>query len=327
MTTRSSETASSTVSSLSIVIPLFNSQATVGELVDRLIERLSGGRRELQIVLVNDGSSDGTDGVARAAVERHPGLVEYVELARNFGEHNAVMCGLVHSTGEAVVVMDDDFQNPPDEVDKLVRCLEDGYDVVYARYEEKKHHPLRNLGSRFNDYVATWMLRKPRDLYLSSFKAMRRRLVDQIVEYEGPYCYVDGLILRSTSSIGQQTVEHEERAEGQSNYTFRRLVRLWLNMFTSFSVVPLRAASILGAVMSVVGVLLAVFFVVSWYTGGLLIRHEDIPPGWASLIVSVTVFAGVQLLVLGILGEYVGRVFLTVNRTPQFVVRDVYRGG
>lgn len=311
-------------SSLAVVVPVFNSEETIGRLVDRLVEVLEPHVGRLEIVLVDDGSTDGSHEVALEAYRKRPEVVVYVRLAKNFGEHSAVMCGLRNVSAEAAVIVDDDFQNPPEEILKLVDKLQEGYDVVYSAYSDKRHSWIRNAGSRFNDLVATRLLRKPKNLYLSSFKALNRFLIDAVVEYDGPYPYIDGLILRSTSAIASQICEHQAREVGRSNYTPRRLIRLWLNMFTSFSVVPLRLASYLGLIMSAAGVLLAGFFVVSWKVGGIL-GSGTIPPGWASLIVSVTLFGGIQLCVLGMIGEYVGRIFLTQNRSPQFVVRNVYR--
>lgn len=311
------------ISSLSIVIPVYNSEATIGRLVDAVVETLARHFTRLEIVLVNDGSIDQSHRHARDAQRRHTGIVRYIQLARNFGEHNAVMCGLRYVTGDCAVIIDDDFQNPPAEILKLVNKLREGYDVVYSYYEQKRHYLFRNLGSRFNDRVATKLLRKPKGLYLSSFKAINRFLVRSILEYTGPYPYIDGLILRSTTSIGRQLCEHHEREAGRSNYTLQRLIRLWLNMFTSFSVVPLRLASIMGFAMSFLGLGLAVLFVLSWLKGGIFFQ-QTIPPGWGSLIVCVTVFAGIQLMVLGMIGEYLGRLTLTQNRSPQYIVRQTY---
>jgi len=152
---------------------------------------------------------------------------------------------------------------------------------------------------------------------------MNRFLIDTVTCYEGPYPYLDGLILRSTNSIGTQLCEHHERVEGTSNYTFRRLVRLWLNMFTSFSVTPLRISSVLGLIMAACGLLMSIVFVLSYYFEGLVLGRE-LPPGWASIIVASTLFSGIQLCVLGMIGEYLGRLFLTENRHPQFVVRETH---
>ena len=302
--------------SRSIVIPAYNSERTVGVLVDRLVASL--GADMLQIVLVNDGSADGTDRVCRALVGRYPDIVTYVRLARNFGEHNAVMAGLHHTRGDYVVTMDDDFQNPPEEVSRLIEYTESGdYDVVYACYARKRHHWARNLASWLNDRVANLMLDKPRDLYLSSFKCLTRFTVQEILKYRGPYPYIDGLVLRCTRNIGTLATAHAERREGRSTYTLRKLVGLGLNMFVNFSVAPLRLSALLGVAASGVGLILGVDVVVER-----LVR-PNVPVGWASVLVAILVFAGVQLFMLGLIGEYLGRLFLSENQTPQFVVREV----
>ena len=307
---------------VSVVIPLYRSETTIGPLVDRVVEVLRPRCDRFEVILVNDGSPDGTHQAATSLVHRYPGTVRYFRLSRNFGEHNAVMCGLNQARGDAVTVIDDDFQNPPDEILILLDKLREGYDVVYSRYSVKHHSWFRNLGSRFTNRVASVMLSKPRDLYLSSFKMMNAFTVRTITRYRGPFPYIDGLILRSTSSITSVLTRHAPRSQGRSNYTLRRLVHLWLDMFTGFSIAPLRLASALGILMSGIGFLMAVFFILSWWLGGIFFR-QPIPPGWASLIVTVIFFGGVQLCLLGVLGEYLGRLLLTQNRAPQYVIRDV----
>ncbi len=308
---------------LSVVIPVYNSQDTLGGVVDEVVQSLASHFESLEIVLVNDGSRDRSHQVARDSCRRHPGTVKYLRLARNFGEHNAVLCGLRHATGDCAAIIDDDFQNPPEEILALVERLAEGYDVVYSFYEKKHHSWYRNLGSRFNDLMATWLLKKPRGLYLSSFKVMSAFLTETVTAYDGPYPYLDGLILRATSNIGHRQCRHAPRQDGRSGYTLRKLIALWLNMFTGHSVVPLRVATLLGFLFSCTALLMTVLFVISWTVGGIFAQRE-IPPGWASLIVSVTFFSGVQLCVLGLLGEYLGRTFLTQNRVPQSVVREVF---
>ncbi len=309
--------------SLSIVIPVFNSESTIQALIEKIHKELSPFFTRIEIILVNDGSSDKSHERVLEIIDKYPDIIKYANLARNFGEHNAVMCGLRFVSCECAVIIDDDFQNPPAEILKLVQKLSEGYDVVYSYYEHKQHHWFRNIGSKFNDWASVSLLNKPKGLYLSSFKVMTKFLAKTVTLYNGPFPYIDGLILRSTHSIGTQLCEHQARDIGQSNYNLRRLVRLWLNMATSFSIVPLRLSSILGFIMSGVGFLLALFFIISWSVGGLF-THEDFPRGWASLIVSITIFAGIQLVVLGTVGEYVGRIFLTQNQQPQFIIRQTY---
>lgn len=308
--------------SVSIVVPVYNGAETVGPLVDKLIDHY-GERWRLEIVLVNDGSADDSRTVCKALVAKHPSVVRFLHLSRNFGEHQAVLAGLSRTTGDAVVIMDDDFQNPPEEVAKLVSALQEGdHDVVYSRYDTKRDSLFRNLGSWFNDRAAQLMLKKPKGLYLSSFKCLNRFLVDEVCRYRGPFPYLDGLILRVTQNYGVVTCEHHARAAGQSGYTLRKLIRLWLNMFTNFSILPLRLAVFVGFVFALLGVLGAVGVVIEK-----LFIYPDVPIGWPSIVVAIFAFAGIQLMVLGMLGEYLGRVFLSDNGTPQFIVRDAYGFG
>jgi undecaprenyl-phosphate 4-deoxy-4-formamido-L-arabinose transferase len=311
------------ITTLTVLIPVYNSEETIGELVDTVSATLQSEFDALEIILVNDGSMDDSHSCARQAVERHPGMVKYIRLARNFGEHNAVICGLNYVTGDCVAIIDDDFQNPPSEILGLVEELRNGHDVVYSYYEEKRHSLFRNLGSLVNDWFATRLLNKPKGLYLSSFKVMSAWLVRTVIEYRGPYPYIDGIILRSTTKIGRKLCRHEDRKAGRSGYTLKKLIALWLNMFTGYSIMPLRIASFIGILMSISSIFLIIFFVISRFVGGIFI-HQNIPTGWASLIVAVVFFGGLQLCVLGLIGEYLGRLSLTVSRLPQFVVSETY---
>jgi undecaprenyl-phosphate 4-deoxy-4-formamido-L-arabinose transferase len=303
---------------LSIVIPCYNSAATIGPLVAELATlRIDGGH---EVILVNDGSQDDTAGRCRDAARTAAVPVTFVDLARNFGEHNAVMAGLRFARGCHVINMDDDGQNPPSEVEKLYHhARQSGADIVYTYYAEKQHASWRNAGSWLTNRVADLLLDKPPGLYLSSFRCMSAFLVEQICKYDGPYPYIDGLIFQVTQKVGRMQVDHERRRAGRSTYTARKLVRLWLNMFLNFSVVPLRVSSVLGLVFSVVGFLIALEVVVEALV-------TETPPGWGSFMCALLVFAGVQLLTIGLVGEYVGRMYLTANRRPQSVIRDVVRG-
>lgn len=304
---------------ITIVIPVYNGAKTIDTLVERLIANL--GSKNLQIVLVNDGSQDNSYEVCYGLLLKYPSIITYLNLSKNFGEHNAVMAGLNHADGDYVVIMDDDFQNPPDEVLRLINeASTKKYDIVYTYYKKKRHNWFRNMGSRFNNWVASFMLDKPKDLYLSSFKCISRFAVQEIIKYKGPFPYIDGLALRCTRNIGRIECFHEERKEGHSGYTFRRLVRLWLSMFVNFSVMPLRVSSLLGFIFSCLGIILSVFVIIE------KLLYPETPIGWPSLIVIFMIFSGVQLLILGLLGEYLGRLFLSNNQTPQFIIREHYKG-
>jgi undecaprenyl-phosphate 4-deoxy-4-formamido-L-arabinose transferase len=300
------------------VIPVYNGAASIGRLVDALAGlKVAGGH---EVILVNDGSPDNSLEVCRELARRRDLPVTVVNLARNFGEHNAVMAGFAQVRGDYVITMDDDLQNPPEEVVRLFEYTRDhGYDVVYTYYEKKQHAGWRNLGSRFANWCSDLLLDKPKGLYLSSFRCVSAFVVDQVVSNGGPYPYVDGLIMQVTQNIGRLQVAHLRRAVGRSNYTLRRLIRLWLSVFLNFSVMPLRVSTLAGLGMSALGVLGFVIVIAEALRG-----HT--PEGWASLMAATLLLAGVQLVILGIIGEYLGRMFLTVNRKPQYIVRDVTRG-
>ena len=301
---------------LSIVVPVYNGANSVGALVDALAGLdVPGG---LEVVLVNDGSPDDSLSVCLAQTRRTDVPVTVVNLARNFGEHNAVMAGLSQARGDFVITMDDDLQNPPEEVVRLFAHARDHhYDVVYTYYAEKKHAWWRNLGSRFTNWCADQLLDKPKGLYLSSFRCMSAFAVREVVNHAGPYPYVDGLLMQVTQNIGRLQVRHLARAEGRSNYTLRRLVRLWAAMFLNFSVMPLRVSALLGCGLGALGGVGFLVILFEWAMG-------RTPEGYASLASAILLLAGVQLVMLGLMGEYLGRLFLTVNRKPQYVVRDVH---
>jgi polyisoprenyl-phosphate glycosyltransferase len=300
--------------SISICIPVFYGEKTIKNLVLEVKKKLCNYR--LEIVLVNDGSKDNTKNTCIDLSNKYE-FVKFINLRKNFGEHNAVLCGLNYVTGDYVVIIDDDFQNPPSEIKKLIdRALEFDYDVVYSKYVEKKHHWARNLGSKFNDKVSTWLLNKPTGLYLSSFKLIKREVVQEIIKYRGPFPYIDGLILRVTDNIGVKTVSHEKRQEGQSNYNLSKLISLWLNMFVNFSIKPLRIATVTGVIISSCSFFLGAYFIID------KILHPSISAGWTSIIVLVLFTTGMQLIFLGLIGEYLGKQYLDQNGTPPFVVDE-----
>ncbi|MDI1320695.1 MAG: glycosyltransferase family 2 protein [bacterium] len=306
--------------SLSFVIPLYYSAETITPLVKEIEGLVIEGGHEL--VLVNDGSRDATAGLCRELLRDARIPITFVNHARNFGEHNAVLTGYRHARGAYIVNLDDDGQNPPAEAVRLwSHAKAEGLDVVYGHYAHKEHSVFRNFGSWVTNRMTDWVLDKPKGFYLSSFRCVSAFVAKEVAAHEGPYPYIDGLILQVTQNIGAIEVHHAGRAAGQSGYTLRRLLRLWLSTFVNFSVMPLRLATLLGLVMGAVGLagLGIVFFL--WATN----RGPDY--GWGSLMGALLVFSGAQLVMLGLIGEYLGRMFLTVNRRPQSVVRSVERAG
>jgi glycosyltransferase involved in cell wall biosynthesis len=302
---------------VSIIIPVYRGADSIGRLVDVLMEQM-GARYQLEIVLVNDCSPDNSEEVCIAIQKKYPLVVKFYSLAKNFSEHNAVMAGLNFCHGDYAVIMDDDFQNPVSEAIKLVDyAAANDFDVVYTYYQEKKHNFFRNFGSNFNGAVANLMLNKPKDLYLSSFKAVNRFMIDEIKKYDGPSPYIDGLILRATNHIGKIEVLHEERAAGKSGYTFKKLFSLWVNSFINFSIIPLRIMTVAGFIFAGLSFLLGVETVFE----KILHWNAILPPGYALLVVIISFLSGLQLIAIGVAGEYLGRIFLFQNKKPQFVVR------
>lgn len=301
---------------LTFVIPVFHSAETIGALVHE-IESLSvpGGH---EIVLVNDGSLDRTGDVCRQLVAAARVPVTLVEHARNYGEHNAVLTGWRHARGAHVVNLDDDGQNPPAEALRLWRhAVESGLDVVFGHYAVKQHSVFRNAGSWLTNRMTDWALDKPHGFYLSSFRCVSAFVAAQVCAFAGPYPYIDGLILQVTQRIGSIDVAHHPRKAGRSSYTLRRLVRLWLSAWINFSLLPLRVATLLGLVLATMGVLALGVVAVLWF------RNVGPSYGFGWLMAALLVFSGTQLVLLGLIGEYVGRMFLTINQRPQSVVREV----
>jgi undecaprenyl-phosphate 4-deoxy-4-formamido-L-arabinose transferase len=301
------------------VIPVYNAEETISKLVEDLVTEL-GTEYTLEIVLVNDRSGDTSEEVCIALFKKYPSIIRFFSLAKNVGEHNAVMAGLNNISGDYAVIMDDDFQNPIQEVRRLIEYTGlTEYDVVYTYYEKKEHSLFRNLGSLFNDRVANIMLGKPKDLYLSSFKIIKRTLVDEIIKYDLPFPYIDGLILRSTENIGKFKVKHDARKTGKSGYTLSKLVSLWLNMFINFSILPLRMATFMGFIFAGLGFLLGILAIVE------RLVNPNLPQGYTFLFVFIALISGVQLISVGILGEYIGRFFLSHNKQPQYSIKKAFR--
>ena len=296
---------------LSVVIPVYNSERTIGPLVEQLQVCLAG--RAFEIILVNDGSADRSEMVCQQLEERYV-TVQFVSLRRNFGEFNAVLCGLNHAIGNYIIIIDDDFQNPPESILTLVETAEIGhYDVVYSQYAEKQHHWFRNLGSWLVNTLTTYSIGKPRELYLSSFKLIRREVVDEIIRYRGPYPYIDGLIFRVTRNVGSVEVPHNMRAEGRSNYTVRKLIALFLNVFIGYSLWPIRVFTVLGASLFFLGLLSGLFLLIGW------LSHVISISGWVVVLWAIGTSLGLQLLFLGVLGEYLGKLFMAYSGLPTYV--------
>lgn len=301
---------------LSIVIPVYNGSKSIFKLVDLLISSINSTEIQTEIVLVNDCSTDNSEEICSKIFQKYPTQVRFYSLAKNVGEHNTVMAGLNMCSGDWAIIMDDDFQNPISEVIKLMDfTIQNDFDVVYTYYGKKQHNFFRNIGSKFNGLFANILLSKPKDLYLSSFKSISRFLIDEIIKYDLPYPYIDGLILRTTSNIGKVKVAHIKRELGESGYTLKKLISLWLQMFTNFSVVPLRLATLSGILVALFG------FILGIYTVYEKMINPELPRGYAILFIALCLFSGIILISIGLIGEYVGRIFISLNKKPQFTIK------
>ncbi len=300
---------------LSVVIPVYRSAATLPELLGRLFAVLDATGRSYEVVFVDDGSPDDAWAVLRDLRAKHPERVVAVQLMRNYGQHNALMCGFRHARGRLVVTMDDDLQNPPEEIPKLIEAVErDDLDLVYGSYGDKKHSGWRNLSSGVVNAFYRTVFRI--GVTVTSFRVIRRPLLESIFPYNLNFTFVDGLLAWNTQRIGAVPVEHRPRAQGRSGYSLTKLAVLALNLFTNFSLLPLQMVTLLGLLTAVSGLGLAGYYLVRYALAEIQV------PGYASTIVAILVLGGVQLLSLGIMGEYLGRLHLNVNRKPQYVVRQ-----
>lgn len=301
---------------VSFVIPCYRSENTLENVTTEITDTMKAlTGYEYEILLVNDFSPDNTLGVIRrlcAADERMKGI----SFTRNFGQHAALMAGLRHAQGDYVICLDDDGQTPADEAGKLIARLEEGYDAVYARYEHKHHSAFRNLGSRINEQMTRILLDKPADLFISSYFGVRRVIVKDMIRYENSYPYVIGLVLRATKNITNVTVEHRDRQAGRSGYTFKKLLGLWINGFTAFSVKPLRIATMIGAISAGVGFLYGLYTIIKRLVNPL------VPVGFSALMSAVVFFGGMLMLMMGLVGEYIGRIYISLNNSPQYVIRE-----
>ena len=298
---------------LSIVVPLYNAAATLPALHREISELQVAGGHEL--IVVNDGSRDETEAIALKLTRESRLPMKFLSLSRNFGEHNAVLAGLRAVSGRYAVTMDDDLQNPPSEALKLLAVAEtEKRDVVFGVYARKEHAWWRNAGSWLTNRIADFVVEKPRKLYLCSFRCLSRFVVDEIAKSRTPYPYIDGLIFQVTQNVGTVAVRHVERSQGSSGYNFRKLIRLWISMLVNVSILPLRLMTFAGMLTSALGFLAVIEVVVEHLL-------QQTPTGWSSLMAAMLLLSGTQLLLLGILGEYVGRIYLGISDKPQSVVR------
>jgi glycosyltransferase involved in cell wall biosynthesis len=311
-------TNSSPVPLVSFVVPLFNTGEGLRPLLDAFKDLpIPGG---YEVVFVNDASPDGTGRRLAELLQSLPYDAVLVEMAKNFGEHAAVLEGYRNAKGEIIINLDDDLQNPVSEALKIAERLQSADDdVVYTRFDGKKHSLWRNFGSWFTNRMASFLLGKPRDLYFSSFRGLRRCVAERVSSYRGPFPYIDGLIFCCTDRISVIDVQHDPRKHGRSGYNLGKLCSLWMNMFFNFSIVPMRLVGLLGILVCAVSILMVIV------AFGEYVVYGSSFPGWSSLMAATAFFSGATLLMLSFIGEYVGRSYLTLSQMPQSVIRSVHR--
>lgn len=301
---------------ISFVIPCYGSENTIEGVVEEILcLNRDHTEDEYEIILVNDSSPDNVWCKIRMLSEKYSNI-KAINLAKNFGQHAALLAGYRHSNGEIVVSLDDDGQIAVEDTYEIIHELDQGYDVVYGKYREKKHSKFRNWGSQFTKTMMVRMLDIPKDFEGSSFYAAKHFIIEEICKYPNPYVYLPGLIFRSTNKINSVFVGHRPRQEGRSGYSLRKLIALWVNGATTFSVKPLRISVILGVVFAVIGITGAFLVIIN------KILNPDMAAGWSSLISVILLLGGILLVSLGLTGEYVGRIYLCLNKAPQYVIRN-----
>ena len=298
---------------VSIVIPCYNSEHTIGKVVELAIEEFEKLKDyECEFVLVNDYSRDGTWNAIHALAEKHPN-VKGINLAKNFGQHNAIMAAMNHTEGDLIIGMDDDMQNHPSQIPLFLDKIQEGYDIVFGVFKERKFSAFKNLTGAVSRFLLWHLLDRPKDIQMSSF--CRRYVRDEIVKYDGYNIFLQVLFFRTTHNIANIEIEHFEREVGTSNYNFRKGLNLFLSCL-NFTVIPLRVSTFFGTLFSAAGFIGAIVVLVR------KLLDPTIAIGWSSLMCAMLVLFGIAFLMLGIIGEYLGKLMLNINRTPQYVIRD-----
>ena len=302
----------------SAVIPVFNSEAIVGDTIDRTVAFFEAHNLDYELIMVNDGSSDGSWEVVRNRAESHSRIIA-IDLLRNYGQHNAVFCGLQHSTGDYMITLDDDLQNPPEEIIHLIKKIQLGYDVVFGRFRIKEHAGYRRAGSRAIALVNRQVFHYPKDLAITNFRIMRRDVVDRMINYRTSYPYIQGLALMFSSKRANVWVEHQPRPVGKSNYNWWRIGSLVMRILFNYSAFPMHAVTTIGVIVSVFSLLLGLFFVLRAVFVGVSV------PGWTTVVVLLSFFNGINLIIMSMLGEYIIRLVNTVSSKESYHIRQIVR--
>ncbi len=303
---------------LSIVIPCYRSEHNIRNVFqDDVSELEKMGVHDYEFILINDCSPDGT-WQELVEINKNNDNVKIINLAKNVGQHSAIMAGFHFVEGEVVVVCDDDGQTPVESIGKMIAKIDEGYDIVTTAWTNKsKRSFVRKIGTRINDKINKLLLDPPEDATFSIFFAARKFVVDEMVKYKNPYPYIAGLLFRTSHNVTTIEVEQKERASGKSGYSIKKLLSLWMNGFTAFSILPLRVASLLGATSSLVGFICGLIIIIR------KLFINDYAAGWSSTIAVMLFMFGIVLIVLGLIGEYIGRIYISLNNSPQYVIKEM----
>lgn len=301
---------------ISFVIPCYRSELTIRGVVEEILElHRSHEEDDYEIILVNDASPDNVwSEIVKLSQEYQ--CITGIELAKNAGQHAALLAGYKFTKGDIVVSLDDDGQIAVEDTYKIIDRIDEGFDVVYGKYEAKKQSAFKNLGSRFASWMGVYLIGFPKDLSGSSFYAAKHFVICEMCRYTNAYVYLPGLVFRSTKNIADVLVHHRAREIGESNYTFSSLMSLWINGATTFSIKPLRISTVLGIISAILGILFSIVLIIR------KILNPSMVAGWASLMCVTLIMCGTILLLLGIVGEYIGRIYMSENRSPQYVIRQ-----
>ena len=301
----------------SVVVPVYNSEASLGELCQRISNVFSEIEEFYEIILVDDSSEDNSWQIMKE-LKKNDKNIKIIQLMRNFGQHNAIICGFYHVTGKYVITMDDDLQNPPEEIPKLINKIKEGYDVVIGAQKVKKDSIFKKIGSFFIRYLNTKIFNKPKNLKLSSFRIMTRAVVDEIKILKTPYPYISGMMLSLTRNLTNVTVKHDHRKYGSSTYNITKLVKLAFNLIINYSSLPLKLMTFIGIFVSAGSFCIGLYFILKKLIVGIPV------PGWTSVVCLLSLFNGLLLIILSIMGEYLARIINEVSNKQQFVIRDKY---
>ena len=299
---------------ISFVIPCYGSENTISQVLDDIVSTVND-KNEYEIICIDDCSKDNLLRVLKEYSSKNVN-VKVISFSKNFGQHNAILCGFRHVSGDIIVCLDDDGQTDPKECYKLINALDDNTDIVFAKYSNIHQNHFRIFGSYINKLMSEWLLGMPKNIITNSYFACKRYIIDEIIKYNNPYTFLSGLFFRTTNSVKNVYIEHHDRVDGISGYNLLKLISLWMNGFTAFSVKPLRIASFLGGFIAFIG------FVFGIYQISQKVVNPMRPLGYSSLICTILFIGGMIMLMLGLIGEYIGRIYICINNSPQYVIKE-----